>query len=74
MPWKFKSSNVTLLPFFLYLTTRAIMLAEFLFCFYTDHLYLWCIQFFFTTWWNLFMIVSSHDFEESETKADLTPG
>lgn len=25
-------------------------------------------------WWNLFLIVSSHDFEEPTTKADLRPG
>ena len=50
------------------------MLAEFFFAVYTDHTYLWIAQFVLTLWVNLFLIVSSHDFEESETAADLKPG
>jgi len=53
---------------------RSLLIAEFFFCCYTNHFSMWFIQFMVALWWNLFLIVSSHDFEESETKADLTPG
>jgi len=49
-------------------------MSEFWFCWYTGHTTMFVIQFFVTVWYNMFLIVSSHDFEESETAADLTPG
>jgi hypothetical protein len=43
---------------------RFILIAEFYFCWITGHFYLWFAQFFVALWINLFLIVSSHDFEE----------
>ena len=56
------------------LFTRFYLIGEFLFCVYIDRTWFWVAQFTATTWFNLFLIVSSHDFEESESKADRTPG
>jgi len=56
------------------LITRFYLISEFLFCVYIDRTWLWLAQFAATTWWNLFLIVSSHDFEESESKADRSNG
>lgn len=54
---------------------RAILLAELLVAWYTDHIGVWFAQFFVCTWYNLFLIVSSHDFESHyDTKADLSKG
>lgn len=54
---------------------RAILIAEILVCWYSDHMGIWFTQYFITTWYNLFLIVSSHDFEGGyDTKADLSPG
>jgi len=55
-------------------TVRLLLLAEFIFCCATGYAVMWFAQFFLSLWWNQFLIVSSHDFEESETKADLSPG
>jgi hypothetical protein len=53
---------------------RFLLIGEFLFAVYTGHTVMWIAQFILSLWYNLFLIVSSHDFEESETHADLTPG
>ncbi len=50
------------------------MIGEFFFALYTGHLNVWIAQFCLVLWYNLFLIVSSHDFEESESAADLKPG
>jgi len=42
---------------------RWIMLAEMLWAALCDGMLLWCLQFFFTVWTNMFQIVASHDFE-----------
>jgi hypothetical protein len=50
---------------------RVLLIAELVFAWYTDHFGLWFAQYFVTLWYNLFFIVSSHDFEEGyDTKAD----
>jgi hypothetical protein len=54
--------------------TRFFLIAEFAWCVHCERTWLWVGQFILTTWWNLFLIVSSHDFEESESKADRSPG
>jgi len=53
---------------------RGLMYAEFAWALYYGAAVVWFGQFCMTLWWNLFLIVASHDFEESETQADLTPG
>jgi len=54
---------------------RALLFVEFAFSWYTGHLTFWFIQYFVAMWINLFMIVSSHDFEEGYgTKADCKAG
>ena len=53
---------------------RLLLIAEFFFCIYTGNLWLWIGQFLLCLWWNLFLIVSSHDFEASESQADLSSG
>ena len=35
---------------------------------------LWIAQFSLTVWWNLFLIVSSHDFDQEAAKAGEAPG
>merc|ERR1712176_1446323 len=47
-----------------FLAVRFLLIAEFLFACKTGHAALWFTQFFFAVWVNMFMIVSSHDFEE----------
>ena len=55
-----------------YLALRFLMIIEMIYAFYIGKFWLWTIQYFLTTWWNMFLIVSSHDFEESESKAEIT--
>jgi hypothetical protein len=57
-----------------FLLVRFLLIGEFLFSVYTGHLDVWAAQFCLVLWYNLFLIVSSHDFEESESAADLKPG
>ena len=56
------------------LAVRLLLLAEFVFCVVSGYWLLWVLQFISTTWLNLFLIVSSHDFEEEETSARLEHG
>lgn len=53
---------------------RALLNIEFFFYLYTGHLMLWIAQFSLTVWWNLFLIVSSHDFDQDAAKAGEAPG
>ena len=57
-----------------YLFVRILLIVEMFYAFWIGRYWLWTIQFILTVWWNLFMIVSSHDFEESETKAEIKHG
>nr|VFJ61407.1 MAG: Fatty acid desaturase [Candidatus Kentron sp. FW] len=57
-----------------FLFIRLLLVGELVFCFYTENMLMWSLQFALSLWLNLFLIVSSHDFEESETKADLKHG
>jgi hypothetical protein len=67
-------SHWSLLKHAEFLAVRTVLIAEFVFCWQTGHLTIWITQFIVSLWWNLFLIVSSHDFEESETMADLKRG
>jgi len=53
-----------------YIIIRVLLNYEFFFYFYTGHLGLWIAQFTATVWWNLFLIVSSHDFDMEASKSD----
>ena len=50
---------------------RAWLVAEFALCLATGHVVAWLIQFFLTLWFNTFLVVASHDFEESVTEDEL---
>ena len=50
---------------------RAWLVAEFALCLWTGHILAWLIQFFLTLWFNTFLVVASHDFEESVTEDEL---
>ena len=50
---------------------RAWLVAEFALCLGTGHILAWLIQFFLTLWFNTFLVVASHDFEESVTEDEL---
>ena len=43
---------------------RLLLIAECVFAWFTDNFCLWCAQYFVSLWYNLFLIVSSHHFEE----------
>ncbi len=49
---------------------RAWILAEFGLCLGTGHLVAWLLQFFFTLWFNTFLVVASHDFEDSKSEEE----
>jgi Fatty acid desaturase/Cytochrome b5-like Heme/Steroid binding domain len=50
---------------------RAWLLAEFAACLATGHIVAWLVQFFVTLWFNTFLVVASHDFEEPDSGAGL---
>jgi hypothetical protein len=50
---------------------RAWIVVEFAACLATGHIVAWLVQFFITLWFNTFLVVASHDFEESATEAEL---
>jgi len=50
---------------------RAWLVAEFAACLATGHIVAWLVQFVLTLWFNTFLVVASHDFEESDTEAEL---
>ncbi|WP_127504633.1 fatty acid desaturase [Actinoplanes solisilvae] len=49
---------------------RAWILVEFIACLVTGHIVAWLVQFVITLWFNTFLVVASHDFEE-ETEDEL---
>ena len=67
-------SKWNLLKHVQFIFVRLLLIAEFVFCCMIGRHWLWFAQFVVALWWNLFLIVSSHDFEASETQADLTKG
>jgi hypothetical protein len=50
---------------------RAWIVVEFALCLATGHILAWLVQFFLTLWFNTFLVVASHDFEESATAEEL---
>lgn len=50
---------------------RAWILVEFALCLATGYIVAWLVQFFVTLWFNTFLVVASHDFEESATAEEL---
>jgi hypothetical protein len=50
---------------------RAWIIIEFALCLATGHILAWLVQFFLTLWFNTFLVVASHDFEESATAEEL---
>src|ERR1700722_19221430 len=50
---------------------RAWIVIEFAACLATGHIVAWLVQFILTLWFNTFLVVASHDFEESATEAEL---
>jgi fatty acid desaturase len=50
---------------------RAWILVEFIACLATGHIVAWLVQFFITLWFNTFLVVASHDFEESVSEEEL---
>jgi hypothetical protein len=50
---------------------RGWLLVEFAACLATGHIVVWLVQFIITLWFNTFLVVASHDFEESETAAEI---
>jgi len=49
---------------------RSLLVVELIFAVCCGKLWLWCAQFFFTVWVNMFQIVASHDFEVVREKQD----
>jgi len=50
---------------------RGWIVVEFAACLATGHIVAWLVQFFITLWFNTFLVVASHDFEESATEEEL---
>ncbi len=50
---------------------RAWILIEFAVCLATGYIVAWLVQFFVSLWFNTFLVVASHDFEESATEEEL---
>jgi len=50
---------------------RAWIVVEFVGCLVTGHILAWLVQFVITLWFNTFLVVASHDFEESNTEEEL---
>jgi fatty acid desaturase len=46
---------------------RAWIVVEFIACLVTGHIVAWLVQFVITLWFNTFLVVASHDFEEEST-------
>jgi fatty acid desaturase len=44
---------------------------EFAACLATGHIVAWLVQFFVTLWFNTFLVVASHDFEDPDSEAEL---
>jgi hypothetical protein len=50
---------------------RAWIVAEFALCLASGHILAWLVQFFLTLWFNTFLVVASHDFEDPSSEEDL---
>jgi Cytochrome b5-like Heme/Steroid binding domain len=50
---------------------RAWIVVEFALCLATGHIVAWLVQFFLTLWFNTFLVVASHDFEEESSEEEL---
>jgi Cytochrome b5-like Heme/Steroid binding domain len=50
---------------------RAWIVIELVACLVTGHFVAWLVQFFLTLWFNTFLVVASHDFEEADTEDEL---
>lgn len=50
---------------------RAWIVVEFVACLLTGHILAWLVQFVITLWFNTFLVVASHDFEETTTEEEL---
>lgn len=50
---------------------RAWIVAEFALCLATGYILAWLAQFFLTLWFNTFLVVASHDFEDPSSEEDL---
>lgn len=46
---------------------RAWIVVEFVACLVTGHIVAWLVQFVITLWFNTFLVVASHDFEDEST-------
>jgi len=60
------------LKVFQFTVLRFYMVAEMFWAFYCGQALMWCLQFFFTVWLNMFQIVASHDFELERESHDYT--
>ena len=52
------------------LVIRAVLLARVVACLVTGHLVAWPVQFVLTLWFNTFLVVSSHDFEDDRSEEE----
>ncbi len=50
---------------------RAWIVVEFVACLVSGHIVVWLVQFVITLWFNTFLVVASHDFEEENTEEEL---
>src|ERR1700733_2579546 len=50
---------------------RALLVVEFALCLATGHIVAWLVQFVLTLWFNTFLVVASHDFEEPNSEEEL---
>ncbi len=50
---------------------RAWLVFEFALCLATGYIVAWLVQFFLTLWFNTFLVVASHDFEEPNSEEEL---
>jgi fatty acid desaturase len=50
---------------------RAWIVLEFAACLATGHIVAWLVQFILCLWFNTFLVVASHDFEESNAEAEI---
>jgi hypothetical protein len=50
---------------------RGWLLVELAACLATGHIVAWLVQFFLVLWFNTFLVVASHDFEESNDAAEI---
>jgi fatty acid desaturase len=66
-PEKSRLGDVSRTDFWL---IRALLVAELALCLVTGHGLAWLVQFFLTLWFNTFLVVASHDFEEETTEEE----